>query len=239
MARTYQRNRPTRELILQTGMRLFLKQGYTATHSSRVTKELGISPGNLTFYFPTKEHLLAQLVEDLCVFQWMIMEQTHSEGKTYLLSYCMELASIAALCQQSPNGRDFYLSAYTHPMSLAIIRQHDAQKARRVFGEFCPSFSNEDFTDMENLVSGIEYGMLSTPSESAAELDRKVSRALDSILLLYRVPKALREEKIAKVMASNYRENSLTLLHDFVNYVEAVNAKALEAAREQKQQTSV
>lgn len=239
MARTYQRNRPTRELILQTGMRLFLERGYTATHCSHVTKDLGISPGNLTFYFPTKEHLLAQLVEDLCAFQWMIMEQTHSEGKTYLLAYCMELASIAALCQQSPNGKDFYLSSYTHPMSLAIIRQHDTQKARRVFGEFCPSFSEEDFADMENLVSGIEYGMLSTPSEDAAALDRKVSRALDSILLLYRVPKALREEKIAKVMASNYRENSLTLLHNFVNFVEAINAKALEAAREHKRHPSV
>ena len=239
MARTYQRNRPTRELILQTGMRLFLERGYTATHCSHVTKDLGISPGNLTFYFPTKEHLLAQLVEDLCAFQWMIMEQTHSEGKTYLLAYCMELASIAALCQQSPNGKDFYLSSYTHPMSLAIIRQHDTQKARRVFGEFCPSFSEEDFADMENLVSGIEYGILSTPSEDAAALDRKVSRALDSILLLYRVPKALREEKIEKVMASNYQENSLTLLHDFVNYVEAINAKALETAREHKRHPSV
>ena len=239
MARTYQRNRPTRELILQTGMRLFLERGYTATHCSHVTKDLGISPGNLTFYFPTKEHLLAQLVEDLCAFQWMIMEQTHSEGKTYLLAYCMELASIAALCQQSPNGKDFYLSSYTHPMSLAIIRQHDTQKARRVFGEFCPSFSEEDFADMENLVSGIEYGILSTPSEDAAALDRKVSRALDSILLLYRVPKALREEKIEKVMASNYQENSLTLLHNFVNFVEAINAKALEAAREHKRHPSV
>ena len=51
--------------------------------------------------------------------------------------------------------------------------------------------------------------------------------------------KALREEKIAKVMASNYRENSLTLLHNFVNFVEAINAKALEAAREHKRHPSV
>lgn len=239
MARTYQRNRPTRELILQTGMRLFLEQGYTTTHTSHVTKKLGISPGNLTFYFPTKEHLLAQLVEDLCAFQWMIMEQTHSEGKTYLLSYCMELASMAALCQQSPNGRDFYLSSYTHPLSLAIIRHHDTQKTRRVFGEFCPAFSDKDFADMGNLVSGIVYGMLSTPAEDAAALDRTVCLALDSILMLYRVPKALREDKIAKVMASNYRKNSLTLLQDFVNYVEAINAKALEAAQKQKHHASV
>lgn len=237
MARTYHRNRPTRELILQAGMRLFLEQGYTNTHCSRLTKELGISPGNLTFYFPTKEHLLTQLVEDLCSFQWMVMEQTHSEGNTYLLSYCMELAAMAALCQQSPNARDFYLSSYTHPMSLAIIRQQDAQKAKRVFGEFCPEFTDDDFADMENIVSGIEYGMLSTPSEDLDTLNRKVSHALDSILLLYRVPKKLREEKLAKVMASHYWENSMNLLHDFANYVEAVNAKAVEAALEQKHHT--
>ena len=97
MARIYHTNRPTRELILRTGMRLFLEKGYTKTHCSSITKELGISPGNLTFYFSTKEHLLAELVEYLCRYQWLTMEAANEDGKSPLYSYCMELASMAAL----------------------------------------------------------------------------------------------------------------------------------------------
>ena len=35
-----------------------------------VAKALNMSPGNLTFHYPTKEHLLAVLTDMLCHFQW-------------------------------------------------------------------------------------------------------------------------------------------------------------------------
>ena len=49
--------------IVQVASRQFLEKGYSATTVSAISKELGISPGNLTFHFPTKEHLLAELVD--------------------------------------------------------------------------------------------------------------------------------------------------------------------------------
>ena len=101
MKRTYSKNRPTRELIMQKGMQLFLEKGYTATHCSHISKALGISPGNLTFYFPTKEHLLAELTSQLCAFQWKVMEEANNDGKSPLFSYCMEIATMSAMCDQS------------------------------------------------------------------------------------------------------------------------------------------
>ena len=39
--------------IVRVASRLFLEQGYSATSAKAVCKELDMSPGNLTFYFPT------------------------------------------------------------------------------------------------------------------------------------------------------------------------------------------
>ena len=60
--------------IVKESSRQFLEKGYTATSVLGISKALDMSPGNLTFYYPTKEHLLAELVEMLCKFQWKMMQ---------------------------------------------------------------------------------------------------------------------------------------------------------------------
>ena len=230
MARNYHKNRPTRELIMQTGTRMFLEQGYTNTHCSHITKALGISPGNLTFYFSTKEHLLAELIQLLCDHQWQVMEAFNDDGKSPLYSYCMELVVMAEHCRENPNSKDFYLSAYTLPIPLEIIRRNDTQKAKRVFGEFCPEFSDQDFTYLENLVSGIEYATLSTDLSDEKTFVGMLSHALDSIMRIYRVPDDIRHGKIQKVLAGNYRQVAQNIMKDFTTYVDAITEAALENA---------
>jgi len=126
--------------IIQTATRLFFSQGFSKTTASLLSKEVGISTGNLTFYFPTKEHILQVLVEMMCEFQWKIMEEHTDEGKSSLLSYCLELATMVAISEENEQMRDFYLSSYTLPMTLEIIRENDLQKTKQVFGEYWFSF---------------------------------------------------------------------------------------------------
>ena len=45
--------------IVQTATKMFLEKGYTATSIKTIADALDMSTGHLTFYFPTKEHLLA------------------------------------------------------------------------------------------------------------------------------------------------------------------------------------
>ena len=52
--------------IITEATKQFLEKGYTNTSANAVAKALGMSQGNLTFHFPTKEHLLAILVDMLC-----------------------------------------------------------------------------------------------------------------------------------------------------------------------------
>ena len=65
----------TRKEIIQVAIHKFLELGYSNTSAKAISEEVGISTGNLTFHYPTKEHLLAKLVDMLCTFQWRMMEK--------------------------------------------------------------------------------------------------------------------------------------------------------------------
>lgn len=225
---TYKRKHNTTRLeIIQIATRMFLEKGYTATSVKAISNALDISTGNLTFYFPTKEHLLAVLVEMLCGFQWELLEHAADEGRTSLMALCLELPTIAAICEENEIARDFYLSSYTHPMTLDIIRRTDEEKAKKVFAPFCPDWTEKDFAEAELLVSGIEYATVMTTSQ-APSLDTRVAGALDSILHIYNVPREIRQAKIDKLLAMDYRALGRRILQDFMDYIEQVNEHALE-----------
>lgn len=51
------------EKILQTALRLFAKEGYTSTSTSKVAKEAGVSEGLIFRHFKNKEGLLQAIME--------------------------------------------------------------------------------------------------------------------------------------------------------------------------------
>ena len=71
--------------IVKESSRKFLDKVYTATSVLGISKALEMSPGNLTFYYPTKEHLLAFLVDMLCKFQWKMMQEEADDGVSSLV----------------------------------------------------------------------------------------------------------------------------------------------------------
>ena len=93
--------------IIQVASRLFLSRGYTKTTIKSIADALDISTGHLMFYFPTKEHLLAVLVHMLCDFQRKMMQDTVNEGNTSLMAICLELTTMAAMCEEDEIAKDF------------------------------------------------------------------------------------------------------------------------------------
>jgi AcrR family transcriptional regulator len=217
----------TRLEIIQVASKMFLERGVTNTTQKAISDEMDISTGNLTYYFPTKEHILAVLVEMLCDFQWEMMEQEVKEGKSSLLAMCLELTAIAAICEASAISKEFYLSAYTQPLTLDIIRKNDAEKAKQVFGEYCKDWTDVNYQEAETLVSGIEYATMMT-TESSAPLDVRIAGALNGIMLLYNVPEAIRKQKIEKVLAMDYRAIGKRILSEFIKYIDETTDNALE-----------
>ena len=233
MSPTYSKSTNTRLLIIQRAARLFITEGYSRTSISRIARELDISLGNITFYFPTKEHLLAVLVDELIDFQKLIMEREAQEGKSSLLAYCLELTAMAAICEESDIARDFYASSYASPLTLAIIRENDTEKTRAVFGEYLPEWDDMEWEATENIVSGIEYATIMTREENTP-LPLQIQKTLDTILYLYGVPKELRDRKIEKVLSLDYRALGRRILGSFREYIDKVNEKNLKRATRKK-----
>jgi len=68
---TYRPGRATREAILQAAEAVLIEHGHARFTIQRVAQKLGISPGNVNYYFPTK----ASLLETLIVFTLMQYRQ--------------------------------------------------------------------------------------------------------------------------------------------------------------------
>jgi AcrR family transcriptional regulator len=54
------RGEQTRQLILDTAMRLFRERGYAQTTMRAIAKEAGVAVGNAYYYFGSKEHLIQE-----------------------------------------------------------------------------------------------------------------------------------------------------------------------------------
>ena len=220
-------NNAIKMAMVRVANRMFLERGFSNTSVKAIAQELGISTGHITFYYPTKEHLLAILVEKLCDFQWQMMNQTVDEGKTSLMAICLELVAMAAICEENEIAKDFYLSSYTNPMCLEIIRRSDTRRAKEVFGEYCTGWNEEDFAEAETLVSGIEYATLMTTPASAS-LEVRIAGALNQIMTLYNVPADVRKMKIDKVLAMDYGNIGRRIFTEFTEYIDSENSQLPE-----------
>jgi AcrR family transcriptional regulator len=213
--------------IIRLAAHLFIEEGYSVTTFNKIAKTLDLSPGNITFYFPTKEHLLAVLADELFDYQAWLMEQEAKEGASSLLSYCLELATIVSACEDDEVAKDFFISGYSSKMILDRIRENDTEKTKKVFASFHPEWSDEKWRAIENIVSGIEYATIMT-SESEIPLDKQVECALDSIMTLYGVGEELRKQKIEKVLSMDYRAIGQRILKGFKEYIDKVNEENLK-----------
>lgn len=235
MAQIYNKHPNARGLIVQEAARMFVEEGYSKSSINRIAKNLALSPGHVTFYFPTKEHLLAVLVDEMFDYQRLMMEQEALEGKSSLLAYCLELTAISAVCEESEVARDFYASAYASALTLARIRANDAEKTRDIFIPFHPDWTEEQWLATENIVSGIEYATIMT-RESDTPLKVQIEKTLDTILYLFGVPEETRKMKIEKVLAMDYRRLGHSLLLGFPEYVAKVNAELLKEKKKKKKE---
>ena len=221
----------TRLEIIKLASEMFLTQGYTEASTKKLSDALDISYGNLGYHFPTKEHLLAELTMRLCDYHLLVMEAEIDEGRTSLLAYLLELTSMMAVCEESEVAKDLYTSVYKHPMTLKIFRRADTEKAKHIFAEYCPDWTEEDFALTENAVSGIEYASLMTENAEGVPLDKRVVKTLNVVMKAYNVPEDIREQIIQKVLSLDYRRIGRQFIAGFTEYVETVNQRALEEGR--------
>ena len=212
----------TKAEIIAEASKQFLEKGYSHTTVSAIAAELNMSPGNLTFHYPTKEHLLAALVDILCAYQWELVVQEVKEGYSSVMAICLELTTMASACEDDPIIKDFFLSAYSSPLCLNTIRKNDSQRAKKVFRKYRPEWTDEQFAEAEILVSGIEYATLMT-TDNTVSLETRISGALHNILGIYGIPEDQRYTTVQKVFSMDYQTLCKRILKDFKKYVAKTN----------------
>lgn len=216
----------TRNEIIRVAANRFLNDGFTKTTVASMAKSLNMSTGNMTFHFPTKDYMLAELVDILARYQHKLMEEEARDGYSSVMAICLELLTIASACEQDEVAKDFFLSSYRSQICLDLIRKNDKERAKKVFRDYCPDWTDERFEEAETLVSGIEYASLMTTSNSAS-LEIRISGALNTILSIYNVPEDVRKQKIEKVLAMDYKSLGLNMLQKFRDYVDRETEQAL------------
>lgn len=213
--------------IIQAATELFLEHGFHKTTSKMVCERAEVGTGNLTFYYPTKEHILAVLVRMSCDFQWQVMEANEEEGKSPLLSYLLELTAMAAISEENEQMMELYSASYAHPLTLDIIRTNDVPKMKQAFGEYCKEWTEEQFEEAEAIVSGIEYATV-VRTEHTVPLPVRIKGALNSIMLLFGVPEDIRKMKIEKVLSMDYRAIGRHFCEGFKKYALETTEHAIE-----------
>lgn len=226
MARN-RRGSSTKHEIIKAATEAFLEKGYTATSIRSIAADLDMNAGLLMYHFPTKEHLLEVLVEMLCEFQWQLLKSVVDEGNSSLMAVCLELATIASACEDNEILKDFYIASYANPLTLATIRKNDTDRAKIVFADFCPDWTDEQYAEAEILVSGTEYATLMTAGY-AVPLETRIAGALNNIMTIYQIPEETRKMKIEKILAMDYHGISKRILGEFRRFVEETNDHTLD-----------
>ena len=212
--------------IFREASRQFLEKGYSGTTLVSICKGLEMGSTNLIRYFPAKEQMLTMLVDLLCRFRWKRMEEETNEGNSSLMAICLELTFLTCICEDDPMVRELFLCAYASPMCARKIRCNNTERAKQVFGEHCPGWTDEQFAQAGILSSGIEYAMLMA-ADDPLSLESRISCALNNLLSIFGIPEEIRREKIRAVLALDYRNLGKQVLQEFKAYVDESNEQAL------------
>ncbi len=217
----------TRREVVKVAMQMFLEKGYYHTSIKNIGDELEMSSGHVMFYFPTKEHLLLELVGFLCNYQREMLQGAIEDGISSLTAMGTELLVMANIADKNDILKEFYMAAYTHPLTFEYIQKNDTDRSKMIYKEYCAEWSSEQFAETEILVSGLEYAMIAGPNDVPAI--SRVPGVLRAIMSLYNVPEEIKEETIRKVLAAEVvNEISKEIGQGFRQYIDDMMGQMIE-----------
>ena len=124
--RTEQQNLEIRkqkeELILTTSLKLFSKFGYLGTSMQLISKEAGVSKGNLYNYFESKEELLeAVLVEGLMQFSELVT--SYPKEMVHENDFETAIRSNIEVLKSNTTYWKLYFSLLTQPQAQPLFQK--------------------------------------------------------------------------------------------------------------------
>ncbi|NMG11644.1 TetR/AcrR family transcriptional regulator [Brasilonema sp. UFV-L1] len=149
-----------RKELLYKCFDLFAEKGYASITTRQIAKELGVSTGTLYYYFPRKEDMFEQLVEETSQEYLLIFASELKDGQTlsqrfealanFALRYedrlIKETCMMVDFCQQQ--GSD----AIRENQALRRIEKQTKQSITEFFGICDPALTDFIMTQVQGLM---------------------------------------------------------------------------------------
>ena len=187
----------TEKRILHTCVRLFLENGYRQTTMLQILKEAQVSSSSFQNIFHSKDGVLMELVKFMFENQFGIARNTAGAAFPPVYVYAVETALQITLTELNENLRQIYLEAYTQEHLLDYIQRATAQELYRIFGQYQPELTEQDFYELELGSAGLMRGYMANPCTAEFTLERKLNKFLTLALRGYKVP----EDELQKVLS--------------------------------------
>ena len=202
----HRENNATRQAIINVALNKFLSNGFNKTSAKMICDEVGISPGNLTFWFPTKADILLEFTKKIMEYHKKFIEGFKGKGAENLYIYCLEIVVQTALCEERENIRDIYYSMYSEPLTMAFLKDWTAEKNLDILGSYLPDWDLTRFRRATNVTCCIERSALSEPWTEDYTLEDKIWLTLTCLLKIYDFEKEDRETVISQILATDYHK---------------------------------
>lgn len=139
-----------RSLILETAGKLFLTYGYKETSIRQIARELGVSPGLIGYYFPSKRDIAIELFSRKLKAFMELEKQYVSEDDPVLRSAVLIRLQITVL--SSPTFEKFYTDALREDIILSVIRD-SGDTIYRMVGKKYGCTRDDSFFKTSNLLA--------------------------------------------------------------------------------------
>lgn len=123
-----------RKALLEQCFDLFAEHGYASLTTRQIAKALGVSTGTLYYYFPSKEDLFMQLIEELTT-QDLLQASAKIEGLSSLRERILALGEFLEtnedyFIKQTLLMMDFYQQAGVGPSRVNEAVQRVSERSR-------------------------------------------------------------------------------------------------------------
>lgn len=211
-----------RPKVLHAAARMFLEEGYAHSTTREIARRAGVNVSNMNRYFGAKENILCELVDYVLEGQMRAANSVLS-GKTQdpILFYAAETTLQLYMAEHSEAVRELYSAAYSMPHSAERIHQAVTERlVSKIFREYHPDYSLEDFYELEIASGSIIRGYIMEPCSEEFPMEHKVERFLETSLRVYRVPEEKIREAIEFVKQFDFPAIAAEAIHSMLEHLE-------------------
>lgn len=215
----HRENNATKQAIVDSAIKNFLVNGFHHTSTKMICEDVGISPGNLTFWFPTKVDILLEFTKKIMNYHTKFVEYNKSKDEENLFIYCLEIVVQIVLCEERENIRDIYYSMYSEPLTMAYLKDWTAEKNLDILGKFLPDWDLKRFRKTANVTCCIERSALAEACSEDYTLEDKIRLTLTCLLKIYDFSKEDREKVIDRILKTDYQKIKTEMLKQLDEFI--------------------